>query len=188
MLLLLSFSSSSYLHLELNFPNSITPPHHGKLNKAETEHHRLFFQRHKQRELDVAMSSKEESQRPSAHRMSNLKSRGKTCTRSPLRQGLNVANASSNSLSAGTGGSHFNDSKTVELGANIQACCGCLEKETGEEEAPKRQQQGNKRKRPRLNRFKKNARKEEDLVTAQRQKLLKAAHFDMPKYGKLEEI
>ena len=121
------------------------------------------------------------------HRNEQLEKQGKNVyQKSTSSKVSNVANASSNSLSAGTGGEVvLLSSKTVELGANIKLAAAAWKRKLEEEERKKRQRQGNKRKRPRLkNRFKKNARKEEDLVTAQRQKLLKTAHFDMQRIWK----
>ena len=99
--------------------------------------------------------------------MSNLKSRGKRVPEVHFVQGLKMGSKClGNSLSAGTGGEVvLLSSKTVELGANIKLAAAAWKRKLEEEERKKRQRQGNKRKRPRLKKcFKKNARKEEDLV------------------------
>ena len=122
-----------------------------------------------------------------AQRTEQLEKQGKIVyKKSTSSEVSKVANASTNSLSAGSGGKVVPlSSKPVEVGTNIKLAAAAWKRKLEEEERKKRQRQGNKRKRPKLkNRFKKNARKEEDLVTAQRQKLLKTSHFDMQRIWK----
>ena len=120
------------------------------------------------------------------HRNEQLEKQGKNVyQKSTSSKVSNVANASSNSLSAGTGGEVvLLSSKTVELGANIKLAAAAWKRKLEEEERKKRQRQGNKRKRPKVkNRFKRTQGRK-DLVTTQRQKLLKTAHFDMQRIWK----
>lgn len=122
-----------------------------------------------------------------AHRTEQLEKQGKiVCKKSTASEVAKVASASPDSLSEGNEGeAAVLSSKPVELGANIKLAAAAWKRKLEEEERKKRQRQGIKRKRPKLkNRFRKNARREEDSVSAQRQRLLKSSHFDMQQIWK----